>query len=170
MTNPAILTNLSRHGLNSMFPIQSSSFHDILDGKDLLASDRTGSGKTLAYTLPILEKFYRAGLNPIKIKKPKFLILSPTRELALQVTNELKKFASDYRVVTVYGGSSISDQIRAIERGVSIVVATPGRLIDLIDREVIDLSEVEAVCLDEADTMLEKGFKLDVERIMDEVK
>ena len=96
--------------------------------------------------------------------------MSPTRELALQVTGEIKKFAKQFKVVTVYGGSSISDQIRDIQRGAAILVATPGRLMDLMEKEVIELSELEAVCLDEADTMLEKGFKLDIEKIMQEVE
>lgn len=95
-----------------MFPIQSATFKLILDGRDVLARDRTGSGKTMAYTLPVLEQFYRSNINPRSIKNPQFLVLCPTRELTLQVANEIKKFTTDYKVVTVYGGASISNQIR----------------------------------------------------------
>ena len=95
-----------------MFPIQQECFPLIMEGRDILASDRTGSGKTLAYTLPILEKIYQNEPNPASIRTPRFLILSPTRELALQVSNEIRKFADSYNVATLYGGSSISEQIR----------------------------------------------------------
>ena len=93
ITNTSILNNLKQHGLSTMFPIQSECFSLIMKGKDILASDRTGSGKTLAYTLPILEKIYRSESHPAAIKTPRMLILSPTRELALQVSGEIRKFA-----------------------------------------------------------------------------
>ena len=93
ITNSSILNSLNKHGLKTMFPIQSECFSLILKGKDILASDRTGSGKTLAYTLPILEKIYQSEPHPAAIKNPHMLILSPTRELALQVSGEIRKFA-----------------------------------------------------------------------------
>lgn len=125
-----------------MFPIQEETFRLIEAGKDILASDRTGSGKTLGYTLPVLEKFNRAKYNTSPIKTPKFLILCPTRELVMQVTNEIKKVTSVYKVAAVYGGASIEKQISEIKRGVAIMVATPGRLIDLLERKAIDLNKL----------------------------
>jgi ATP-dependent RNA helicase DDX21 len=148
-----------------MFPVQEETFRLIEAGKDVLASDRTGSGKTLGYTLPVLEKFNKSKYNLTPIKAPKFLILCPTRELVLQVSGEIAKFNSVYKVVSVYGGTSIEKQTTDISRGVAIIVATPGRLIDLLERKAINFKDLEVVCIDEADTMLEKGFKDDIEEI-----
>ncbi len=133
-----------------------------------MASDRTGSGKTIAYSLPILEKLRNEGIFKSGSKKVKFLVMCPTRELTIQVYKEissLKNNPSDFNVVSVYGGSSIDDQIRELRNGVDVIVATPGRLMDLVERKAISFSELVATCIDEADQMLEKGFKLDVEEI-----
>ena len=145
-----------------MFPIQKETFEIIASGKDILASDRTGSGKTLAYVLPILERLESEGASIQKSTKAQFLILCPTRELTNQVASEVKKFLGNRQVLSVYGGTSIQEQINHHNSGVGVLVATPGRLIDLLERKAIDLSQLKVVCLDEADTMLEKGFKDDV--------
>jgi ATP-dependent RNA helicase DDX21 len=139
----------------------------LYNGNDLLASDRTGSGKTLAYTLPILERFRVKNYHLESKRIPRFLILCPTRELACQVTNEISRFNQDFRITTLYGGASINQQSDDLSRGVDIIVATPGRLIDMVERGTAKLDSLETVCLDEADTMLQKGFKFDIEKIFE---
>lgn len=130
---------------------------------DLLALAQTGTGKTAAFGLPILNNL------DIFNRNTQALIISPTRELCLQITNDLKnysKYMNGVQIVAVYGGSSISGQIKDIKRGVHIIVATPGRLIDLIERKAVKLNHIETVVLDEADEMLNMGFQEDVEMIL----
>lgn len=124
---------LKDKGIKRFFPIQYDTFEYIYKGRDLIARDRTGSGKTLAFSLPVIEKFrkddaFRDG------GKVKFLIVLPTRELAIQVKNEITslRMRGDFEVVAVYGGSDIQEQIRKIRDGCDIIVSTPGRLIDLL--------------------------------------
>lgn len=131
--------------------------------KNLLALAQTGTGKTAAFGLPILQN-----LNT-KNKNTQALIISPTRELCLQITNDLKnysKYIKEVNIVAVYGGSSISNQIKDIRKGAHIIVATPGRLIDLLDRNAVKLNHIETVVLDEADEMLNMGFQEDIETIL----
>ena len=116
---------------------------------------QTGTGKTAAFGLPVIQRI------DIGLRSPQALILSPTRELCLQIGGDLadfSKYTSDLKVLPVYGGSSIESQIRALRQGVQIIVATPGRLLDLINRGTVDLSHVHTVILDEADEMLNMGF------------
>lgn len=144
--------------------IQEKSIPVLISGtKDMIGLAQTGTGKTAAFGLPLLH------LVNAKDKFPQALIVCPTRELCLQIVNEIeqfKKFLSGMNVVAVYGGSSIGMQIRDLKRGVQIVVATPGRLIDLIERKAIDLEQIKYVVLDEADEMLNMGFQDDVEFIL----
>lgn len=145
-------------------PIQEKAIPVLLSGtKDLIGLAQTGTGKTAAFGLPLLQ------LVDIAQNHPQALIICPTRELCLQIVNEMELFKKHMRgvnIVAVYGGSSISQQKRDIRRGVQIVVATPGRLIDLIERKAINLEEIKYVILDEADEMLNMGFQEDIEFIL----
>ena len=151
-------------GFTTPTPIQEKAIPVLLSGtKDLIGLAQTGTGKTAAFGLPLLQL-----IDPGK-KFPQALIICPTRELCLQIVSEMelfKKHLTGIHVVAVYGGSSISMQIRDIRRGVHIVVATPGRLIDLIERKAINLEEIKYVVLDEADEMLNMGFQDDIEFIL----
>ena len=159
-----LLKAISELGYTTPTPIQEKAIPVLLSGtKDLIGLAQTGTGKTAAFGLPLLQL-----IDPAK-KYPQALVVCPTRELCLQIVNEFelfKKFAAGLNVVAVYGGSSISDQIREIRRGVQVVVATPGRLIDLIERKAINLEKISYVVLDEADEMLNMGFQEDIEFIL----
>jgi len=151
-------------GFTEPTPIQEKAIPVLLSGtKDLIGLAQTGTGKTAAFGLPLLQL-----IDPAR-KYPQALIICPTRELCLQIVNEMelfKKYTAGIQVLAVYGGSSISMQIRDIRRGIHIVVATPGRLIDLIERKAINLEEISYVVLDEADEMLNMGFQEDIEFIL----
>ncbi|MBD0375591.1 MAG: DEAD/DEAH box helicase [Flavisolibacter sp.] len=151
-------------GFTQPTPIQEKAIPVLLAGtKDLIGLAQTGTGKTAAFGLPLLQ------LIDTHSKRPQALILCPTRELCLQIVNEMelfKKHLPAVHVVAVYGGASITTQIHDIKRGVQIVVATPGRLIDLIERKAINLEEIKYVVLDEADEMLNMGFQEDIEFIL----
>ncbi|MFT3945638.1 MAG: DEAD/DEAH box helicase [Agriterribacter sp.] len=151
-------------GFTNPTPIQEKAIPVLLSGtKDLVGLAQTGTGKTAAFGLPLLQ------LVDEKEKYPQALIVCPTRELCLQIVNEIelfKKFIPGMHVVAVYGGTSIGAQIRDLKRGVQIVVATPGRLIDLIERKAINLEKIAYVVLDEADEMLNMGFQDDIEFIL----
>jgi superfamily II DNA/RNA helicase len=158
---------LDRAGLTSAFPVQRLCIPDALAGRDVCGKAKTGSGKTLAFGLPLVER-----VTPAAPKRPTGLVLVPTRELAVQVTDVLRPLveARKLRLVAVYGGAQMSKQIAALEQGAEIVVATPGRLIDLIDRKVADLSNVGLVVLDEADRMADMGFMPQVEWVLRHIK
>lgn len=151
-------------GFENATPIQEKSIPVLLSGtKDLIGLAQTGTGKTAAFGLPLLQ------LIEVKERYPQALIVCPTRELCVQIVNEIelfKKFIPGMHVLAVYGGSSIGMQIRELKRGVQIVVATPGRLIDLIERKAINLEQIKYVTLDEADEMLNMGFQEDIEFIL----
>lgn len=151
-------------GFTQPTPIQEKAIPVLLSGtKDLIGLAQTGTGKTAAFGLPLLQL-----IEPGK-KYPQALIICPTRELCLQIVNEMEQFKKHLpgaQVVAVYGGASITMQIRDIRKGVQIVVATPGRLIDLIERKAINLEEIKYVVLDEADEMLNMGFQEDIEFIL----
>lgn len=142
--------------------IQEQAIPLLLEGKDMVGQSQTGTGKTAAYALPIIEKIDRQD------KSVQALILAPTRELAQQVAQAMKDFVAERRlyILTVYGGQSIERQIRSLERGVHIVVGTPGRIIDLIDRKKLHLDQLQWAVLDEADEMLSMGFIDDVKTIL----
>lgn len=144
-------------GFENPMPVQEKVIPHLLDetSGDVVALAQTGTGKTAAFGLPLLQR-----INP-ELRRPQALILSPTRELCLQIGSDLadfSKYMPAVKVLPVYGGSSIESQIRALRDGVQIIVATPGRLIDLINRKVVNLSDVHTVVLDEADEMLNMGF------------
>src|ERR1700744_299435 len=151
-------------GFTTPTPIQEQAIPVLLSGqKDLVGLAQTGTGKTAAFGLPLLD------LVDSEQKYPQALVVCPTRELCLQIVNEVelfKKFLPGMHVLAVYGGTSIGMQIRDLKRGVQIVVATPGRLIDLIERKAINLEEISYVVLDEADEMLNMGFQDDIEFIL----
>jgi ATP-dependent RNA helicase DeaD len=159
-----IVNAISELGFENPTPIQEQSIPVLLTGSnDFVGLAQTGTGKTAAFGLPLLE------LLDFEENHPQALILCPTRELCLQITNDLKNYAKNMRsvhVVAVYGGASISDQLREIRRGVQIVVATPGRMLDIINRKAIDFSKVKFVVLDEADEMLNMGFQEDIDSIL----
>ena len=161
--SPDLVAVLDDAGLTTPFPVQRLCIPDALAGRDVCGKAKTGSGKTLAFGLPLVER-----VAPAAPKRPTGLVLVPTRELAVQVTDVLRPLvaARDLRLVAVYGGAQMSKQIAALEAGAEIVVATPGRLIDLIDRKVADLADVGLVVLDEADRMADMGFMPQVEWVL----
>jgi len=151
-------------GFTQPTPIQEKAIPVLLSGTtDMVGLAQTGTGKTAAFGLPLLQ------LVDSKLKYPQALVVCPTRELCMQIVNEIelfKKFLTSMQVLAVYGGTSIGMQIRDLKRGVQIVVATPGRLIDLIERKAINLEQIKYVVLDEADEMLNMGFQDDIEFIL----
>lgn len=158
----AALVVLDQLGFATPTPIQVAAIPPLMEGRDVVGRARTGTGKTAAFGLPLL-----ARLSERATGRPRGLILAPTRELALQVTEALKSLAHrPLRIVTVYGGAPYGPQLRALRDGVEVVVGTPGRIIDLLDRQALDLSELEMMVLDEADEMLKMGFIEDVETVL----
>jgi superfamily II DNA/RNA helicase len=164
----ALLSTLTREGVTEPFPIQAATLPDSLNGRDVLGRGRTGSGKTLAFGLSLLARTAGHRAEP---GAPLALVLVPTRELAQQVTAALTPYAHavSLRVTTVVGGVSISRQINALKRGAEVVVATPGRLADLIDRGACRLDRVRVTVLDEADQMADMGFLPQVTALLDKV-
>ena len=168
---PAAVTHeLARQGITEPFAIQTATIPDALAGRDVLGRGRTGSGKTLAFGLPMLTRLSVAGGRPAP-RRPRAVVLVPTRELAVQVTQALLPIVKALHLSSrlVAGGMPYPPQIDALERGVDLLVATPGRLIDLMDRGAADLSQVQIAVLDEADHMADMGFMPEVTRILDEI-
>jgi ATP-dependent RNA helicase DDX21 len=159
---------LLKRGIEVLFPIQSAVLGPALDGRDIVGRARTGTGKTLAFSLPIIESLL-SNPSDSRNRRPRCIVLAPTRELANQVEQEIQKTVPSLKTLCVYGGVAITNQERALRSGVDIVVGTPGRLIDLIQRRSLVLDEIEYCVLDEADQMLAVGFEEDVERIMQEI-
>lgn len=157
-----IVKTLNKLGINNPTPIQEESIGFIKDGKDVIAEAQTGTGKTLAFLLPIFENI-QPELNEIQA-----LIVSPTRELAIQITEEAMKLkeAKDINILAAYGGKDIGSQINKLKGSIQLIIATPGRLLDHLDRQTIDLSKLKTFVLDEADQMLFMGFKNEVEAIL----
>jgi ATP-dependent RNA helicase DeaD len=165
--NPQLLRALSDVGYDVATPIQDACIPLILEGHDVIGQSQTGSGKTAAFGLPLLER-----LVPHEKRLPRILIMSPTRELSLQITNELRKFAKyleGVRVVPIVGGESIVQQIKDLKGGADIVVGTPGRIQDHLDRKTLRFHEIQHVVLDEADEMLKMGFIEAIEAILEHV-
>ncbi|GAA0350055.1 DEAD/DEAH box helicase [Actinoallomurus spadix] len=164
----ALLSTLTRQGVTEPFPIQASTLPDALNGRDVLGRGRTGSGKTLAFGLAMLARTAGRRAEP---RRPLALVLVPTRELAQQVTDALAPYATSVglRSATVVGGVSISRQSAALSRGAEILVATPGRLADLINRGACRLDHVRITVLDEADQMADMGFLPQVTALLDQV-
>ena len=164
----ATVNMLESRGIKSLFQIQKLVFEPIKEGRDVVARAKTGSGKTLAFALPVVERIQDSFGDERKPRgrSPQCIVLAPTRELAKQVEREMATVASDLFVGCFYGGASIVSQKKMLERGVDIAVGTPGRVIDLIEQNSLDLSDVKYVVLDEADQMLNVGFEQDVEDIL----
>ncbi|WP_369037244.1 MULTISPECIES: DEAD/DEAH box helicase [Streptomyces] len=163
-----VVRKLAQNGVTSPFPIQAATIPDALAGKDILGRGRTGSGKTLSFGLPVLARL--TGGQTEK-KKPRAIILTPTRELAMQVADALQPYGDvvGLKMKVVCGGTSMGNQIYALERGVDILVATPGRLRDIINRGACSLANVEVAVLDEADQMSDLGFLPEVTELLDQI-
>ena len=163
-----VVRKLAQNGVTTPFPIQAATIPDALAGKDILGRGRTGSGKTLSFGLPTLAQL--AGGHTEK-KKPRAVILTPTRELAMQVADALQPYGDvlGLKMKVVCGGTSMGNQIYALERGVDVLVATPGRLRDIINRGACSLENVQVAVLDEADQMSDLGFLPEVTELLDQV-
>lgn len=163
-----LLRAIRDEGYKQPTPIQLATIPKALDGTDLTAIAQTGTGKTAAFALPILQLISKRK-SEAKLKGTKALILAPTRELAIQITERFAAYGKHQqtRVATIYGGVDETDQIKAARKGVHIIVATPGRLMDLIERHKMDFGNLEVLVLDEADRMLHMGFLPDIEKIVE---
>jgi len=162
----ALLKAISKKGYTTPSPIQKKAIPPILEGKDVLASAQTGTGKTAGFTLPILQILSQG--KHLSHRPIRALILTPTRELAAQILANIKEYSEfvDLRSTVIFGGVNQNPQVAQLRQGVDILVATPGRLIDLQNQGLVTLSKVEILVLDEADRMLDMGFLRDIERIM----
>lgn len=150
-------------GFEKPTEIQKLTIPQALKGKDIIGQAQTGTGKTLAFSIPIIQKIF------IPDNSPQAIILAPTRELSIQIANEIKRLSSKMKkikILPVYGGQPIGKQIRVLKKGVHIVIGTPGRILDHIERGTLDLIGIETVVLDEADEMLDMGFREDIENIL----
>ncbi len=164
---PAVCTALDRAGLHIPTPIQAQAIPVALEGKDVVARAQTGTGKTAAFGLPLIQRLAMTPQGRGR-RRPRALVLAPTRELAVQVQRSLATYASTtaLELTAIYGGASMQGQLRDLRRGVDIVVATPGRLIDHLERGTLDLSAIQVLVLDEADRMLDMGFQPALRRIV----
>lgn len=162
-----ILKAITELGYENPMPVQEQVIPHLLNEEtDLVALAQTGTGKTAAFGLPVIQRI------DLSLCKPQALILSPTRELCLQIASDLtdySQYVSGLRILPVYGGSSIESQIKTLKKGVHIIVATPGRLVDLIERRTVQLDHVSTVIMDEADEMLNMGFLDSINAILSKV-
>ncbi|KAF8408755.1 hypothetical protein HHK36_004823 [Tetracentron sinense] len=164
-----IVSALAKKGISKLFPIQRAVLEPAMKGRDMIGRARTGTGKTLAFGIPILDRIIQFNAKHGRGRNPLALVLAPTRELARQVEKEFHESAPNLDTICVYGGVPISRQMSTLDYGVDVVVGTPGRIIDLLKRGSLNLSEVQFVVLDEADQMLAVGFDEDVEIILDKL-
>jgi ATP-dependent RNA helicase DeaD len=158
--SPSILRAVEEMGFEEMSPIQAKAIPVILEGKDIVGQAQTGTGKTAAFGIPLLMK-----IDP-KNRNLQTIVLCPTRELAIQVAEEVRKLATfmhGIKILPVYGGQEISKQIRSLKSGVQIIIGTPGRVMDHMRRRTVKFDHVNMVILDEADEMLNMGFREDIE-------
>ena len=161
--SPQILRGIKDMGFEEASPIQAQAIPVVLSGRDVIGQAQTGSGKTAAFGIPMLEK-----VDPDN-KKTQVIILSPTRELAIQVADEIRKLSKymhGIKILPVYGGQDITKQIRSLKGGAQIIIGTPGRVMDHLRRKTIRCEHVHTVVLDEADEMLNMGFREDIETIL----
>ncbi|BCA54296.1 ATP-dependent RNA helicase RhlE [Nitrospira sp. KM1] len=164
---PFLAQRLAQAGITTPTPIQQAAIRPALDGRDVMAQAKTGSGKTLAFLLPMIDLALRAVPPQLEAGTAKFLILAPTRELALQIESELRKYAPPaVTSLAVYGGTPIERHYRALRRHPLVVVGTPGRLLDLAGSGHLKLGAVTWLVMDEADQMLDRGFLRDIQRIL----
>src|SRR3954466_8099864 len=161
---PEVLQALTALGYEEPTPIQREAIPQLMAGHDVLGQAATGTGKTAAFALPILQRLATGERGP----RPTALVLVPTRELCMQVSQALHRYGRDLgaRVLPIYGGQPIGRQLRELDRGVDVVVATPGRAMDHISRGTLRLDDVQTVVLDEADEMLDMGFAEDIDAIL----
>ena len=166
--SPALLRALERQGYENPTPVQAEAIPLALAGHDLLAGAQTGTGKTAAFALPLLERMFPNGQRDGRPGAPRALILTPTRELAAQVAESLRTYGREVgvRASLIFGGVGMQPQVESLRRGVDVVIATPGRLIDHMQHRTIDLSGIETLILDEADRMLDMGFLPAIKRIL----
>ncbi|KAK9070742.1 hypothetical protein SSX86_011144 [Deinandra increscens subsp. villosa] len=167
-----LVETLEKKGITKLFPIQRAVLVPALEGRDIIGRAKTGTGKTLAFAIPIIKRVTEEdeeNRSRLAGRLPRVLVLAPTRELAKQVETEIKESAPYLRTVCVYGGVSYTLQKNQLTRGVDIVVGTPGRLIDLVNSNILKLGEVQFLVLDEADQMLAVGFEEDVETILEKL-
>ncbi|MGP8008525.1 MAG: DEAD/DEAH box helicase [Acidimicrobiales bacterium] len=164
--DPILVKALAVQGITTAFSIQAMTIADALAGRDVCGKAKTGSGKTLAFGLPLLQRTMSS--RATEAGRPRALVLVPTRELAVQVSEVLETLAAeaDLRVVAVYGGADIERQVKKLRKGVDVIIATPGRLIDLGDRGELSVADVETLVLDEADRMADMGFMPQVEWVL----
>ncbi|CAL1541400.1 unnamed protein product, partial [Lymnaea stagnalis] len=168
---PTFIRNIRRAKYERPTPIQKYAIPIITAGRDLMACAQTGSGKTAAFILPVLTAMINSGLTTDQhqeVQLPQAICVAPTRELALQIYNDCRKFAyeTDIRAVVLYGGTSLGYQMRQVENGAHFVIGTPGRLLDVIARGKISLASVQFLILDEADRMLDMGFEPDIRKLV----
>ena len=162
-----ILRAVAEQGYDTPTPIQAQAIPVVLAGRDLMAAAQTGTGKTAGFTLPILHRL-ASGPNTRTSKRPRVLVLVPTRELAIQVEESVRTYGKHLPInsLAVFGGVGINPQIASLRRGVDILVATPGRLLDHVQQRTVDLGAIEILVLDEADRMLDMGFIRDIRKII----
>lgn len=161
--HPDILKAVLEMGFEVMTPIQEQAIPVLLEGRDVIGQAQTGTGKTAAFAIPMIQS-----IDP-QLKKPQGIILCPTRELAMQATDEIRKltrYMQGIKVLSVYGGQDIGRQIRALSQGVQIIVGTPGRVMDHLRRHTIKTAHIKMIVLDEADEMLNMGFREDIETVL----
>ncbi|XP_069836534.1 nucleolar RNA helicase 2 [Dendropsophus ebraccatus] len=158
--------NLKAKGVTYLFPIQAKTFQTAYTGKDVVVQSRTGTGKTLSFAIPVIEKLIEDKSPLGQGRPPRVLILTPTRELAIQITNEIRCISKKLKTCCFYGGSSYQQQVFAIKTGIDILVGTPGRVRDLIQNYKLNLTALKHVVLDEVDMMLDMGFAEQVEEIL----
>src|SRR4030042_1009440 len=160
-----IMKGIEELGFSNLFPIQASAIIPLLEGKDVIGQAQTGTGKTAAFGIPMVER-----IDPWT-RNVQGLVLEPTRELAVQVAEHIGRLGKHarLRILPIYGGEPVEKQARALEGGAQIIVGTPGRIIDLLERGILNLRSVKVVVLDEADRMLDMGFIEDIEYILSRV-
>lgn len=164
--HPGILKAVTEMGFETMTPIQAQAIPVLLEGKDIIGQAQTGTGKTAAFSIPMIQQI------DTRLRKPQGIILCPTRELAMQAAEEIRKltkYMQGIKVLAIYGGQDISRQIRALSQGVQIIVGTPGRVMDHLRRHTIKTTDIKMIVLDEADEMLNMGFREDIETILEDM-
>jgi len=163
-----IAARLKEKSIVSLFEVQKKVFEPVVSGKNLIVASLTGSGKTLSFVLPLITKHK----DSFKQQKPVIMVMAPTRELSIQVGREFSDLSSEnykYKTVLIYGGVSIEDQIQKLRAGCDIIVGTPGRIMDMIERKELTLKNIKTVVLDEADKMLNMGFQEQIEDIFGQI-
>ncbi|XP_032377143.1 nucleolar RNA helicase 2 [Etheostoma spectabile] len=160
------IDKLKARGVSYLFDIQVKTFNSVYDGEDVIAQARTGTGKTFSFAIPLVEKLQRETVQFARGRPPKILVLTPTRELAIQVAKDFKDITKKLSLTCFYGGSSYNPQLEAIRNGIDILIGTPGRIKDHLQNNKLDLSKLKHVVLDEVDQMLDMGFAEQVEEIL----